>query len=259
MIKKFRKRFGQHLLTDKNTISDIVQVINPSPQQNFCEIGPGLGAITIPMLMHVGTMRAVEIDRDLSIELLKRCKAVGDLILYQADVLKFNFNEIGSPDRPIRLIGNLPYNISTPLLFHLLQFSNIIEDMHFMLQKEVVERITAAPGKSEYSRLSVMVQSYYKVESLFDIAPSMFSPPPKVISSFMRLAPCDVVQGNLLDRSLFNKIVKVAFHQRRKTIKNNLSSIASENQLQQASIDPSLRPQEISIRQYITLTNQLSN
>lgn len=259
MIKKLRKRFGQHLLTDKNTISDIVQVINPSPQQNICEIGPGLGAITIPLLMHMGTMQAIEIDRDLSTELLKRCKAVGDLALYQADVLKFNFNDIASADQPVRLIGNLPYNISTPLLFHLLQFSNIIEDMHFMLQKEVVERITATPGNSEYSRLSVMVQSYYKVESLFDIGPSMFSPPPKVTSSFMRLIPCDVAQGKLIDRSLFNRIVEIAFHQRRKTIKNNLASIASENQLQQALIDPNLRPQEISIRQYISLTKQLSN
>lgn len=259
MIKKLRKRFGQHLLTDKNTISDIVQVINPSPQQNICEIGPGLGAITVPVLMHVGTMQAIEIDRNLSTELLKKCKPVGDLTLYQADVLKFNFNDIASLDQPIRLIGNLPYNISTPLLFYLLQFSNIIEDMHFMLQKEVVERITATPGNSEYSRLSVMVQSYYKVESLFDIAATMFSPPPKVTSSFMRLIPCDVALGKLIDRSLFNRIVEIAFHQRRKTIKNNLASIASESQLQQALIDPSLRPQEISIRQYITLTNQLSN
>jgi len=259
VTKKLRKRFGQHLLIDKDTIATIVQTINPSPQQCICEIGPGLGAITLLILKKVSAMHAVEIDRDLSKELLEKCKDIGNLTLHQADVLKFNFNDIASTNQSIRLIGNLPYNISTPLLFHLLQFSHAIIDMHFMLQKEVVDRITATHGSSEYSRLSIMVQSYYKVESLFEIAPHMFSPPPKVTSSFMRLLPGSAVQDKINDRSLFNKIIEVAFQQRRKTIKNSLASIASNNELQQASIDPSQRPQEISIQQYINLANQLSN
>lgn len=258
MVNKLRKRFGQHLLIDKPTISTIVQAINPAPRQNLCEIGPGLGAITLPVLKQAGTLQAIEIDRDLVKQLSQSCKDIGELKLYQADVLKFNFNEIASPNRPVRLIGNLPYNISTPILFHLMQFSDVITDMHFMLQKEVVDRITAAPGNSEYSRLSIMVQSYYKVESLFDIAPHMFSPPPKVTSSFMRLQPGTVEQEKIIDRSLFNKIIEIAFQQRRKTIKNSLACIASSTELQQASIDPKQRPQEVSIQQYINLSNQLS-
>ncbi len=259
MTKKLRKRFGQHLLTDPNTITDIIQAINPSPQENICEIGPGLGAITIPVLKQVGIMHAIEIDRDLSKELLIKCKEIGKLELHQSDVLKFNFNDIAKPDQRCRLIGNLPYNISTPLLFHLLQFSTVIEDMYFMLQKEVVNRVVAKPDDSAYSRLSIMTQSHYQVENLFDIAPNMFSPPPKVTSSFIRLLPSDIVLKKILDRELFSKIVKYAFQHRRKTIKNNLASIASEKHLEKASIIPSQRPQEISIDQYITLTNQLTN
>ena len=258
MTKKLRKRFGQHLLTDTDTISDIVQAINPTSQQNLCEIGPGLGAITLPILQQARAMHAIEIDRDLSKELLEKCKKIGKLTLHQCDALKFDFNLIANLDQTIRLIGNLPYNISTPLLFYLLQFSDCIEDMHFMLQKEVVERVTALPGDSDYSRLSIMTQSYYKVENLFDIAPNMFSPPPKVTSSFMRLSPCDIGKTELLNRELFNKIIEFAFQQRRKTIKNNLSSMVSNKQLQQASIDPNQRPQEISIQQYIILTNLLT-
>ena len=254
-----RKRFGQHLLTDKNTILDIVQAINPSTNQIICEIGPGLGAITIPVLKSAGVLHAIEIDRDLSKELQNKCMNVGKLILHQSDVLKFNFNDIVDKNQMCRLIGNLPYNISTPLLFHLLQYSNIIDDMHFMLQKEVVDRITASPSNSAYSRLSIMMQSYFKVENLFDITPDKFSPAPKVISSFMRMRPCDLILEKRLDRPLFNKIVQVAFQHRRKTIKNNLASIATETDLQQASINPSQRPQEISMQQFMTLTKQLTN
>ena len=258
MSKKLRKRFGQHLLIDLNTISDIVQAIDPSPKQNICEIGPGLGAITIPILKQVGTLQAVEIDRDLSKELVKKCRDVGVLKLHQADVLKFDFNQVVDPDQQCRVIGNLPYNISSPLLFHLLQYSKIIEDMHFMLQKEVVDRITATPGNTAYSQLSVMVQTYYKVKKLFDIAPQMFSPPPKVTSSFMRLLPFDTLQNKIVNREIFNMLVKLAFQHRRKTIKNNLTSVASEELLKQATINPSQRPQEISIDQYIILSNQLT-
>ena len=259
MTNKLRKRFGQHLLIDTNTISDIVQSIDPSPEQNIFEIGPGLGAITIPILKQVGILQAIEIDRDLAKELKKQCSTIGDLNLHQSDVLKFDFNSVVGSDQKLRLVGNLPYNISTPLLFHLLQFSDLIGDLHFMLQKEVVDRITATPGSSAYSRLSVMMQSYYKVESLFDITPDKFSPPPKVMSSFMRLVPSYDANNKITNREEFNKTVEHAFRHRRKTIKNNLAPIASEKQLLQASINPQQRPQEISIDQFITLSNLLLN
>ncbi len=256
--QKLCKRFGQHLLTDKNMIANIVQAINPFSQQTLCEIGPGLGAITLPLLEKRCTLHALEIDRYLSEALSKKCWSATSFTLHQVDALRFDFNAIGSPSRPIRLVGNLPYNISTPLLFHLLSFPKIFVDMHFMLQKEVAERITAAPGESGYSRLSVMVQSYYKTERLFDVMPQMFAPPPKVTSSFMCLIPRDARRSTIIDPLLFSKIVKTAFRQRRKTIKNSLASVASTSQLHRALIDPSQRPQEISILQYIRLANQIS-
>lgn len=255
---KLRKRFGQHLLTDKGVIADIARAIDPAPSQIFCEIGPGLGAITLPMLKKAGVLHAIEIDRDLGGTLSKKCKAATNFRLHQTDALHFDFNDIGSPKRPVRLIGNLPYNVSTPLLFHLLSFAEIITDMHFMLQKEVVGRITATPGKPEYGRLSVMVQSYCKVESLFDVPSRMFTPPPKVTSSFMRLLPYGVDKPDIIDPLLFGRIVEIAFQQRRKTIKNSLASVASASQLRKASIDPNQRPQEVSIRQYIELANQIA-
>ena len=258
MVKKPIKHLGQHFLTDENTISAIIQTISPAPGQNICEIGPGLGAITRPVLRNSGAMHAIEIDRELTGELLEQCSQAGTLTLHQADVLKFDFNCVATAAHPVRLIGNLPYNISTPLLFHLLQFSRMIVDMHFMLQKEVVDRITAMPGTSEYSRLSVGVQSRCRVESLFDIMPSMFSPPPKVISSFMRLLPESSSSDKIHNHMLFNKLVKTAFQQRRKTIKNSLTRMATEAELQQAGIDPGKRPQDISVQQYINLANLLS-
>lgn len=255
---KLNKRLGQHLLTDETTISAITQAIAPVPEQNICEIGPGLGAITLPVLKAAGAMHAIEIDQALSEELLKQCRGIGRLTLHQGDALKFDFHRIAEAGQPIRLIGNLPYNISTPLLFHLLQFSEIISDMHFMLQKEVAERITAAPNTSAYSRLSVIMQSSYKVESLFDIAPHLFSPPPKVTSCFIHMLPDPVTPGKIHDRTLFNQLVKTAFQQRRKTIKNSLAKDVAERKLQQVDIDPRHRPQEISVRQYINLANLLS-
>ena len=254
---KLNKRLGQHLLTDKTTISAITQAIAPAPKQNICEIGPGLGAITLPVLKVAGAMHAIEIDQALSEELLKQCQGVGTLTLHQGDVLKFDFHRLTKPDHAIRLIGNLPYNISTPLLFHLLQFSGVISDMHFMLQKEVAERITATPKTSEYSRLSVIMQSHHKVENLFDIAPHMFSPPPKVTSCFIRMRPDPVTLGKIRSRTLFDQLVKTAFQQRRKTIKNSLAKDVTEKELQRAGIDPRNRPQEISLQQYINLANLL--
>ncbi len=255
---KLNKHLGQHLLADKATISLITQAIAPAPKQNICEVGPGLGAITLPVLEKAGTMHAIEIDQALSTELTKQCREVGALILHQGDVLKFDFNRVGNSDQPIRVIGNLPYNISTPLLFHLLQFSEIISDMHFMLQKEVAERITARPKTPEYSRLSVVMKSAYKSENLFEIPPHMFSPPPKVTSCFMRILPDPVTLRKIRDQTLFSELVKSAFQQRRKTIKNCLAKYVSVTQLKQVDIDPRNRPQEIPVQQYINLANLLS-
>jgi 16S rRNA (adenine1518-N6/adenine1519-N6)-dimethyltransferase len=257
MTRLLRKRFGQHLLTNPNTIINIVKVIHPKKKDRLIEIGPGYGAITIPVLKSVDTLHAIEIDRDIAKEVTEKCKNIVNLIIHQGDVLHFNFNKLASKNKPIRLFGNLPYNISTPLLFRLLEFSDLIIDMHFMLQKEVVNRITASAGNSNYSRLSIMIQASYKVESLFDISPNEFSPPPKVNSSFMRLNPTDEYQKQIKDYKLFSKLVETAFQQRRKTIKNSLSNLATEEQLINANIQTSQRPQEISIPQYIKLSNEL--
>jgi len=255
---KLRKRFGQHLLTNPNTITSIVKVIHPKKADHLVEIGPGRGAITIPILKTVGKLHAIEIDRDIAKEVTQQCKNIGELIIHQGDVLNFDFNQLSTINESIRLFGNLPYNISTPLLFHLLKFSNLIMDMHFMLQKEVVDRITATVGDSNYSRLSIMIQCSYKVESLFDISPDDFTPPPKVNSSFMRLIPNNEHHTKIKNYQVFSKLIETAFQQRRKTIKNSLSNLASEEQLSYANIPLTKRPQEISIPQYIELSNKLS-
>lgn len=257
MARPLRKRFGQHLLNNQITIANIVNVIRPKAEDYLVEIGPGRGAITIPVLKLVGKLHAIEIDQDIAKEVREACEKIGELTIHQGDVLNFDFNQVASKQQAIRLFGNLPYNISTPLLFHLIKFSELIKDMHFMLQKEVVDRITASAGDSNYSRLSVMMQSHYQVESLFDISPDQFTPPPKVNSSFMRLKPTDKYQSQIKDQQIFSKIVEAAFQQRRKTIKNGLANFVNEEQLANANIIASQRPQEISITQYINLSNQL--
>ena len=250
-----RRRFGQNFLVDSQVIADIVHAIHPAKNNLLVEIGPGLGALTQPLLRLLNHLHVIEIDYDI-VERLHQKFTEKELTIYLASALEFDFSTLG---KNLRVVGNLPYNISTPILFHLSKFATYIDDMHFMLQKEVVDRITATPAHSTYSRLSVMMQSYYKVEKLFDITPDKFSPPPKVISSFMRLIPSELSQNKITNREFFNKVVELSFQQRRKTIKNNLVSIATEAQLQQASINPSQRPQEISIEQFITLSNQLAN
>ncbi len=258
MSTQLRKRFGQHLLTNPNIITNIVKVIHPNESDHLVEIGPGRGAITIPILKKIGTLHAIELDRDRAKEVTENCKNIGELIIHQGDVLNFKFDTLASLDKPIRLFGNLPYNISTPLLFHLLKYSNLIIDMHFMLQKEVVDRIIASAGDSNYSRLSIMIQCSYRVESLFDISPNDFTPAPKVNSSFMRLIPTDKHQQQIKNYKLFSKLVETAFQQRRKTIRNSLSNFTTEEHLIKANIRPTQRPQEISIPQYIKLSNELA-
>ncbi|MFK7816389.1 MAG: 16S rRNA (adenine(1518)-N(6)/adenine(1519)-N(6))-dimethyltransferase RsmA [Gammaproteobacteria bacterium] len=258
MTRPLRKRFGQHLLSNPNTINNIVKVIHPKKDDRLIEIGPGRGAISVPILKNVGHLHAIEIDRDIAKEVAEQCKNIGTLEIHLGDVLRFDFNKLANHNKPIRIFGNLPYNISTPLLFHLLKFSDCIIDMHFMLQKEVVDRITALVSESNYSRLSIMIQASYRVESLFDISPNEFTPPPKVNSSFMRLKPTNEFQHQIKDKVLFAKLIETAFQQRRKTIKNSLSKVVTEEQLTKANIRAIQRPQEISIQQYISLSNELA-
>jgi len=184
-----RKRFGQNFLHDQNVIAKIVSAINPHQQDNLVEIGPGQGALTCQLLPLLEQMHAVELDRDLIPLLERQCSAVGRLTIHSSDVLKFDFTTLFRPDRPLRVVGNLPYNISTPLIFHLLEHQSLIQDMHFMLQKEVVDRLAAAPNSSAYGRLSIMVQRHCKIEPLFTVAPGAFTPPPPRLTLQLCVSP----------------------------------------------------------------------
>jgi 16S rRNA (adenine1518-N6/adenine1519-N6)-dimethyltransferase len=250
-----RKRFGQHFLHDPAIIERIVAAVAPQPGQEVLEIGPGLGAITAPLLMRLGRLHAVEIDRDAIRHLRERYGASG-LLLHEADILEFRLEAIGASSA-LRVVGNLPYNISTPLLFHLLQQCEQILDMHFTLQKEVVERMAAAAGDAAYGRLSVMLAPWTRVEPLFDIGPGAFRPAPRVHSTFVRLRPYPQPALNIIDHSCFATLVAAAFAQRRKTLRNALRALLSEAQLRDAGIDPGARAEVISPQGFATLANAL--
>jgi 16S rRNA (adenine1518-N6/adenine1519-N6)-dimethyltransferase len=235
-----RKRFGQHFLRDQGVIAAIVNAIDPKPDQHVVEIGPGLGAITLPVLTRIKEMDAVEIDRDVIAALKVSSFSVGTLHLHEADVLKFDFGAL-KKDRPLRLIGNLPYNISTPILFHLLKQRQHFSDMHFMLQKEVVDRMAAEPGSDDYGRLTVMLSPWVKVQSLFDIGPQAFRPPPKVMSSVVRLIPHLAPPFAITDHVKFAQLVSAAFSQRRKTLRNALKNLLTADDITACGIDPVLR------------------
>ena len=249
-----RKRFGQHFLHDRYVIQRIIDEIMAGDPVPIVEIGPGAGALTIPLLQTTGRLTAIEIDRDLAASLTEVCRGVGDLKLHVADALKFDFTSLAASGK-IRLIGNLPYNISTPLLFHLLKNLHSVECMLFMMQKEVVDRICAEPGSGDYGRLTVMVQSQCRVERLFNIAPGSFTPPPKVESSFIRMTPIAAGQNNINDPALFAQVVKQAFSQRRKTIRNSLKGLVDERMLVGAGIDAGVRAENLSVADYKLLVN----
>lgn len=252
-----RKRFGQHFLHDRYAIQRILQLILAEPDQHLVEIGPGLGALTRPLLEAVGRLEVVELDRDLAAELQHRCREAGELIVHQTDALAFDFERLRRDERRLRLAGNLPYNISTPLLFHLLEQNEHIEDMHFMLQKEVVERLAAGPGVSAYGRLSVMVQYRCRVELLFTLGPGAFFPPPKVESAFVRLIPYRQPPVLVNDERRFESLVRQAFSQRRKTLRNNLRPLLSAAEIEAAGIDPGARPETLGIAEFAALSNRL--
>lgn len=244
-MHKARKRFGQNFLTDTQIIDRIVATIAPKMDDNLLEIGPGKGAMTLPLLDKVEHLNVIEIDRDL-IALLEAFNS-SKLIIHQGDALKF---DIGQLPQPLRVVGNLPYNISSPILFHLLEYREHIQDMTFMLQKEVVERMVAAPGSKTYGRLSVMIQAFFHCELVFIVPPESFDPAPKVDSAIVYLKP--LTQPMVEQLEGFSKIVKAAFAQRRKTLKNNLKSYLNN---QQTQIDLSQRAEALSVQDFVTLAN----
>ena len=247
MSHRARKRFGQNFLHDPNVIRNIVTAIAPKPGDHIVEIGPGQAALTIPLLQAAGSMDAIEIDRDLVPIVQEQCEAYGELTLHNVDALKFDFASLHTDDRPLRMVGNLPYNISTPILFHLLESRSVIKDMNFMLQKEVVDRMASGPGSKTYGRLSVMLQAYCEVTHLFDIGPGAFKPAPKVDSSIVRLVPRAEKDIAIEDEERFAKIVAASFAQRRKTLRNNLKGLLSESQIESCEIDPGARAETLSV------------
>ncbi|WP_281985757.1 16S rRNA (adenine(1518)-N(6)/adenine(1519)-N(6))-dimethyltransferase RsmA [Azonexus hydrophilus] len=250
-----RKRFGQNFLIDQGIIGAIVSAINPARTDTVVEIGPGLGAITIPLLERVDRLHVVEIDRDL-IARLKKQHTPERLTIHEGDALAFDFASIGSD---LRLVGNLPYNISTPLLFHLASYGQQVRDMHFMLQKEVVERMVAEPGCADYGRLSVMLQYSFWLEWLIDVPPESFDPPPKVDSAVVRLIPKPPEQLNARDPERLSALVQAAFAQRRKMLRNNLKGILDDAGFAALDIAPTLRPEDLPVEDYVRIANYLTN
>jgi len=257
LTHKARKRFGQNFLHDPLVIQRIVQAINPRPGQRLVEIGPGQGAVTLPLLRACGQLEVVELDRDLIQPLAEKSATTGELIIHQQDALRFDFRSLATEEK-LRTVGNLPYNISTPLLFHLIEQSDAIQDMHFMLQKEVVDRMAAAPGSGDYGRLSVMVQYHCRVEPLFQVGPGAFKPAPKVNSAFVRLIPWPEPPFPVENTEDLTVLVRQAFSQRRKTLRNALKTLLSEQEIKATGTDPSARPETISLEQYVALANQLA-
>ncbi len=248
-----RKRFGQNFLVDSGIIGAIVSAISPQRGDTVVEIGPGLGAITEPLMARLDHLHVVEIDRDL-IARLKKQHRRERMTIHEGDALAFDFASIG---RNLRLVGNLPYNISTPLLFHLADYAEIVYDMHFMLQKEVVERMVAEPGESDFSRISVMLQYRFHIEWLIDVPPESFDPPPKVQSAVVRLIPKDVAELNARDMAKLSQIVQTAFSQRRKMLRNTLKSVLSEPDFIELGIDPTRRAEDITVADYVRMANYL--
>lgn len=253
-----RKRFGQHFLTNPRIIEQIHRAVSARPGEHLVEIGPGRGAITCGLLEATKELDVIELDRDLIAPLADHLAGLGTLRIHQADALRFDLTTLmkGAPGG-LRLIGNLPYNISTPLLFHFIEQLACLRDMHLMLQKEVVERIIASPGTKAYGRLSVMVQSHCRAEALFDIPPTAFSPPPKVHSAFIRLRPRSDRQDLILNPSWHGLVVAAAFGQRRKTLRNSLKGLVMAEQLSDLGIDPGLRAENLDVESFARIANRL--
>ena len=249
-----KKSLGQHFLTDHGMIDMIVLAVDPRPGDRLVEIGPGQGAITLPLLRRHGELTAIEFDRDLIVPLSHAAQDVGTLTVIHKDVLEVDFTRLAAEDK-LRLVGNLPYNLSSPILFHALEHAGVVRDMHFMLQKEVVDRMAAAPGSKVYGRLSVMLQAYCTVTSLFDVPPTAFRPPPKVDSAVARLVPHAPEQVGINDHKHFADVVRAAFGQRRKTLRNALSGVCDTDQIEAAGLRPDLRAEQVEVAAFVRLAN----
>ncbi|NOY15388.1 MAG: 16S rRNA (adenine(1518)-N(6)/adenine(1519)-N(6))-dimethyltransferase RsmA [Gammaproteobacteria bacterium] len=252
-----RKRFGQNFLHDQHVINRILTHFRPLKGECIVEIGPGLGALTWPLLERIDELDAIELDRDLVTRFKDDPRASGRLHLHQADALGFDFSSLADDSHKLRIIGNLPYNISTPLLFHLLTYAPVIQDMVFMLQKEVVQRITAAPGGKNYGRLSVMLQAQCKVKKVLDVSSGAFSPPPKVDSAVICLTPYTEPVVDIPNPENFALLVKASFTQRRKTLRNNLKGILTEKEITETGVAPSVRAETLSLENFAALTRQM--
>lgn len=252
-----RKRFGQHFLHDRRVVARIIDVFAPGMDELVVEIGPGPGVLTRELAGKVARLNAVEIDRDLAAALKTEFAENDRVIINEADALKFDYCALTSKDQPLRIIGNLPYNISTPLIFHLFTQAHCVQDMLFMLQKEVVDRICASPGNKTYGRLSVMAQWQCEVERLFTVSAGAFTPPPKVESAIVRLRPYRLKPYPLKDSERFAQLVQAAFAQRRKTLRNSLKEFLTPDQMQEVQIDPVRRPETLSVAEFVTLANVL--
>lgn len=259
-----KKSLGQHFLADRSYVDRIVQAVAPQPGDRLVEIGPGQGAITFPLLRRHGELTVIEFDRDLITPLMEGAEGLGRLTVIHKDVLQVDFGKLAADDgqhaaRRIRLVGNLPYNISSPILFHALEYAGAVQDMTFMLQKEVVDRMAAPPGSKVYGRLGVMLQAYCQVDALFDVPPGAFRPPPKVDSAVVRLVPRDAATVGIADPALFERIVREAFGQRRKTLRNALQQVCGGADIEAAGLRPDARAEQIAVADFVRLAAHLGS
>jgi len=254
MSHQAKKRFGQNFLVDEQIIADIIRAIRPQPADNMVEIGPGLGALTRPLIKQLDKLHVVEIDRDI-IHRLENDYPKDKLVIHAGDALKFDLAQLPAP---LRIVGNLPYNISSPLLFHFSDYAERILDMHFMLQNEVVERMVAEPSTPAYGRLSVMLQYRFHMEKLIDVPPESFRPAPKVDSAIVRMIPLPAAEVPVRDEQLFAEIVAAAFGQRRKTLRNTLKPYLTEADFKLLEIDAQLRAENLGVAEFARIANLLA-
>jgi 16S rRNA (adenine1518-N6/adenine1519-N6)-dimethyltransferase len=250
-----RRRFGQNFLVDAHYVARIVDAVNPQPGENIVEIGPGLSAITHGLIARAGRIAAIEIDRDLAAR-LRETFTPAQLTLYEADALEFGYAGLGAD---LRVVGNLPYNISSPLLFRFAEHDVQLRDLHVMLQREVVARMTAEPGTADYGRLTVMLQVKFAIRRLFAVPPGAFRPAPKVDSAVARLTPLHAAKPVIVDEALFARVVAAAFGQRRKTLRNALSTLCGDEALRAACIDPGVRGEALAVADFVRLANALAS
>jgi len=253
-----RKNFGQNFLRDQQVIANIINLIAPGDQETVVEIGPGLGALTEPVCEIIKHLNVIEIDRDLAYRLRHHPFIRDQLTIYEQDALTMDFSKLKEEDKNLKIYGNLPYNISTPLLFHLFEYSDVIADMTFMLQKEVVDRLVAGPDSGDYGKLTIMAQYFAKIVPCLEVPPEAFTPSPKVYSAVVKVIPHKSKPYVARDYDLLEQIVSSAFNQRRKTIHNSLENFFTDQIFNELDIDPKMRAENLSIEQYINLANYLA-